>query len=99
MEDVRHVAFLIRKKESAFSMGSCRIVDQEHRYILGYARGGVDGDLLVLANFSDSPQIMRQADLYFRKSPLELIDIITGKLYQKDLCLQPWDLLWLKEVK
>ena len=91
--------FLIRKKESAFSMGSCRIVDQEHRYILGYARGGVDGDLLVLANFSDSPQIMRQADLYFRKSPLELIDIITGKLYQKDLCLQPWDLLWLKEVK
>ena len=91
--------FLIRKKESAFSMGSCRIVDQEHRYILGYARTGLDGDILVLANFSDSPQSMRQDDLYFGNSPPELIDIITGKLYKNNICLQPWDLLWLKEVE
>lgn len=91
--------FLVRKKESAFSMGSCRIVDQEHRHILGYTRTGVDGDILVLANFSDSQQIMRQEDLYFAKSSPELIDILNGKLYQHDICLQPWDLLWLKEVK
>jgi amylosucrase len=91
--------FLIRKKESAFSMGSCRIVDQEHRYILGYVRTGLDGDILVLANFSDSQHIMKQEDLYFGNSSLKLIDIITGKLYKNNLCLQPWDLLWLKEVK
>ncbi len=91
--------FLIRKKESAFGMGSCRIVDQEHRHILGYARSGIDGDILVLANFSDSQQIMKKVDLFSGNSSLELIDILTGKIYQNDLSIQPWDLLWLKEVK
>jgi amylosucrase len=91
--------FLIRKKETAFNMGPCRIVDQEHRYILSYARRGIDGDVFVLANFSDSKQIMRCENLCFGKTSPELIDILTGKSYQNDLSLQPWDLLWLKEVK
>jgi len=97
-KEIQHL-FLIRKMESAFDMGICRIVDQEHRHILGYARSGLDGDILVLANFSDSQQIMVGENLYFGKTSPELIDILTGELYQHDICLQPWDLLWLKEVK
>ncbi|NQT61067.1 MAG: amylosucrase [Bacteroidetes bacterium] len=97
-KEILHL-FSIRKRESAFDMGPCRIVDHEHRHILGYARSGPDGDVLVFANFSDSSQEMKLENLYFGKTSQELIDILTGKLYQNDLCLQPWDLLWLKDVR
>lgn len=97
-KEISHI-FSLRKQESAFSMGSCRIVDQGHRHILGFTRSGPDYNVLVLVNFSDSPQKMRRENLclsFSDNSPV-LIDILTGKLYRADFVMEPWDLLWLKE--
>jgi len=91
--------FSSRKHEPAFAGGGgngTRIVDHDHRWILGFSRTGPEYDILVLANFSDSAQEIARDTVFSGDTSSVLTDLLSGKRYPDRLVLQPWELLWLK---
>ena len=89
----------VRKDEPAFSMGPLRIIDHNHRNILGFARMGQDYDVIVLCNFSDELQTMGEMALRIMDRPAEFIDLLTDRSFSGDVNLEPWEMVWLKEVR
>ncbi|MCF7952544.1 MAG: alpha-amylase family protein [Spirochaetales bacterium] len=87
----------MRKSESAFSMGTVRIIDHEHDHILGFARHAELYAMIVLANFSDNVQTMTKNDLQLMGYGYIFRDILTDRIFQDEIVLEPWEIVWLKQ--
>jgi amylosucrase len=90
--------YAVRKHEPAFNGTSMRVVDGDHRWILGFSRTGPQYDLLVLANFSDQPQQLSGSVLFSGRQELKLLDILTGRIIEGAVVMEPWELLWLRPL-
>ena len=87
---------LVRAQDPAFDGVETQFFDTGHRHILSFARRH---ELVVLANFSDTPQTLPWLALRgVWGMPRRAFDIITGSVLNVDapLTLQPWGLLWVR---
>ncbi len=86
----------VRKYESAFSMGSLKVVDHGHRSLLAYAREGEEGRIIILAHFGDHPVWISQNDLLLMECREGSVDLLTGTELHNGLEIPPWGMLWIK---
>jgi amylosucrase len=87
----------VRKSEPAFSMGTVRIIDHDHDHILGFARHGELYAMIVFANFADEPQRMDRNDLQLMGYGYRFRDILTDRLFEDEILLEPWEIVWLRQ--
>ena len=51
----------LRKKLTAFAGGELQVIDTENEHVLGFIRSYESKQVLVLANFSESPQVISES--------------------------------------
>lgn len=74
----------LRKKYTAFAGGDLEIIHTENEHALGFARSYKGKQVFVLANFSESPQVVNQFDARNKK-------VLLGEY--KDNMIMPLDIL------
>ncbi|MBI5960892.1 MAG: DUF3459 domain-containing protein [Chloroflexi bacterium] len=79
----------IRRRTPAFANGQAQFFDTRSPHVLGYVRGG---QVLVLANFSDTDQAVRLGWM-----PPNAVDLLSGTAYprHKPVTLTPYQFVWL----
>lgn len=86
----------VRKAQPAFADGNTTFVDVDNPHVFAYARHQT---ILVLANFSEHPQVVSQAVLgRGRALPVVATDLVTGSplTLTEDIMLEPYAFVWLK---
>ena len=91
-QGLRHLIEL-RKNTDALSGARLTIFDCKNPHVLGYLRNDA---VLVLANFSEADQTVLAHVL--SAMPTQARDLISGEHYalDADLCLKPYQVLWLQ---
>jgi len=93
---LRHLIDM-RKAQPALATG-VEAVETGNPHVLGYAHYHATGPLLVLANFSERPQMASAQTLHQQGLSWPAIDLITGNrvALHEDVALSPYQLAWLR---
>ncbi len=86
----------LRKDCAAFAGADTSVVDTGNGHVFGYVRHG-EGQVFVLANFSEQAQVIGANTLRTRGLAYELRDLISGETIgaAHDLTLDPYRVVWL----
>ncbi len=90
----------LRKNLPALAGQSMELISTSNSHVLGYQRIREGHRLIVLANFSDEPQVVAGNKLRTAGLGRFFEDLIQNKTYEtsEPVWLQPYQLLWLKRV-
>ncbi len=89
-----------RKKLPALAGQQMKLINTSNSHILGYVRINEGHRVIVLANFSDEPQIIEGNKLRTVGVGRFFEDVISGKTYptSEPATLEPYQILWLDRV-
>jgi amylosucrase/maltose alpha-D-glucosyltransferase/alpha-amylase len=84
----------LRQQNLAFTRSETEIVDTGSRYVFGYFRRNAIQSVLVLANFSESPQILEARRLRLLGLRKVLTDLVAGQTIAavRELQMDPYQL-------
>ncbi len=90
--------FLMRQKQPAFMGNATRLLLTGNEHVLGYLRSYESNHVLVLANFSEQPQMVDTSGFYDGVLPHFLKDVFEGDLISlyDPLEVAPYAFKWLK---
>ncbi len=89
----------IRKDTHSFSVGGFKIADVENEHVLGYIRSDASSSVLVLANFSDFPQMIAANTLRMYLTGDRYFDLAAdADIEPEDLEIEPYGIHFLKPL-
>lgn len=90
----------LRKGMEAFSVGSFEIAEIDNEHVLGYIRSDISSKILVLANFSDYPQVVAANTLRLYLLGYKYSDLFSGKEIDfEDFEIEPYGIHFIKSLK
>jgi len=91
--------FAARKKNAALTGSQMRVLELTNTHVLSYLRWHDQNTLVVIANFSESKQLINMRRLRTEGLAHYLKDVLTGKTIstRDTLMLDPYEILWLEE--
>ncbi|MCA9111610.1 MAG: alpha-glucosidase C-terminal domain-containing protein, partial [Planctomycetaceae bacterium] len=90
----------LRKSHPAFAGVDMQLIPVDNPHVLGFSRKHEGNTILVLANFSESPQTIKGNNLRTAGMGRFFEDLITSASIatSEDLTLNPYQLMWLHRV-
>jgi amylosucrase len=90
----------VRKSSSAFAGQSMDLVKTNNPHLLGFVRYHESHRLIVIANFSEDPQVMTGNSIRTAGMGRFFEDLLTNTTYptSDDLEIAPYQILWLSRV-
>ncbi len=87
----------IRQQNPAFDRAETEFVDTDNPHVFGYFRTNGDSSVLVLANFSGTPQRLEGRRLRLLGLRKSNVDLVAGRVIvaARELVLEPYDLMVL----
>ena len=90
----------LRKQNQVFSGSEMQVMDTGNQHVLGFVRSYGEQRVLVLANFSESPQVIAGNQLRLHGLSYHFIDLVSELTIPfGDLELEPYQLLYLEPVE
>ena len=90
----------LRKQNQVFSGSEMQVMDTGNQHVLGFVRSNGEQRVLVLANFSESPQVIAGNQLRLYGLSYHFIDLVSEHtIPSSDLELEPYQLLYLEPVE
>jgi amylosucrase len=84
----------LRQQNLAFTRSETEIIDTDNRYVFGYFRRNAGQSVLLLANFSEAPQVLQAKRLRLLGLRKVLTDIVAGQTVAavRELPMDPYQL-------
>jgi len=88
----------LRRSYPAFR-GTMELVDTGSTNLLGYCLSSGGNTLLVIANFTERPTLLRLNTLRLYGGRYEFFDLLSEVMIDGDITLKPYGLLWLEKAE